>query len=129
MQNNWSSEGRDEEGHLTAPTEKGQFVQKNLEEGVYRIIPDLPDDNWYIRSLTQSSKGGPGKGTDVDPAHANVAAPAMAHIRAIGHDDGSSLLLEELIAIDAVARRPLPIVSRLSGDENDRLRPEQRNRI
>jgi len=65
MQNNWSSEDRDEEGHLTAPNEKGQFVQKNLEEGVYRIIPDLPDDDWYLRSLTQTSKGGPGKGADI----------------------------------------------------------------
>jgi carboxypeptidase family protein len=65
MQNNWFSEDRDEEGHLTAPNEKGQFVQKNLEEGIYRIISDLPDDYWYIRSLTQTSKGGPGKGTDI----------------------------------------------------------------
>ncbi|HEU0183683.1 MAG TPA: carboxypeptidase-like regulatory domain-containing protein, partial [Blastocatellia bacterium] len=29
MRNNWSSEDRDEEDHLTAPNEKGQFVQKN----------------------------------------------------------------------------------------------------
>jgi carboxypeptidase family protein len=65
MQNNWSSEDRDEEGHFTAPNEKGQFVQKNLEEGVYRIIPDLPDDNWYLRSLTRTSKGGSGKGADI----------------------------------------------------------------
>ena len=65
VQNNWFSEDRDEEGHLTAPNEKGQFVQKNLEEGVYRIIPELPYDNWYLRSLTQTSKGGARKSADI----------------------------------------------------------------
>ena len=65
MQNNWSSEGRNAEGHFTVPNEKGQFVQENLEEGVYRIIPGLPDDNWYVRSITQTSKGAPRKGADI----------------------------------------------------------------
>jgi hypothetical protein len=64
MQNNWDSEDRDEEGHLTAPNEKGQFVQKNLEEGVYQIIPDLPDDNWYVRSVAQTSKAATRKAID-----------------------------------------------------------------
>jgi hypothetical protein len=61
MQNNWAAEELDEEWHLTAPNEKGQFVQKNLEAGLYRIIPNLPDDNWYLRSLTRTSKGASGK--------------------------------------------------------------------
>lgn len=65
MQNNWDSEDRDEEGHRTAPNEKGQFVQKNLEEGVYQIIPDLPDDNWYVRSVAQTSKAANRKAIDV----------------------------------------------------------------
>jgi carboxypeptidase family protein len=65
MQTNWSSDDRDEEGHLSAPNEKGEFVQKNLEAGVYRINLDLPDDNWYVRSLTLTTKGGQAKVNEI----------------------------------------------------------------
>jgi Carboxypeptidase regulatory-like domain len=65
MKDNPLSSDRDKEGHFTAPDEKGQFAQKNLEEGVYRIIPGLPDYNWRLRSVTRTSKGAPRKVSNI----------------------------------------------------------------
>jgi hypothetical protein len=44
--------------------EKGDFGQP-LEDGVYRIIPDLPGDNWYVRAITRSARGTPNAAIDV----------------------------------------------------------------
>jgi hypothetical protein len=55
---------RNQGNALTAINEKGDFVRP-LEDGVYRIIPDLPGDNWYIRAITRTAKEAPNKTIDV----------------------------------------------------------------
>ena len=37
------------------PEKDGGFVVKNLEAGHYRINTDLPDENWYVRAVTQAA--------------------------------------------------------------------------
>jgi hypothetical protein len=39
----------------STPDKNGGFIAKNLEAGRYRISADLPDDNWYIRAITQAA--------------------------------------------------------------------------
>jgi carboxypeptidase family protein len=65
LQNNGVLQERYEEGYLTAPNEKGRFLQKNLEAGVYRIFPDLPNDDWYLRSINRTSKTAARKGNEI----------------------------------------------------------------
>ncbi|MCI0662909.1 MAG: carboxypeptidase-like regulatory domain-containing protein [Acidobacteria bacterium] len=52
----------------SVPDEKGEFVIKDLESGRHRIVTDLPGENLFLRSITQTSPA-PGKrvgGTTVD---------------------------------------------------------------
>jgi Carboxypeptidase regulatory-like domain len=49
---------------LTVINEKGDFIQA-LGEGVYRIIPDLPGDNWYVKAIARTAKEAPNKTIDV----------------------------------------------------------------
>jgi hypothetical protein len=37
------------------PEKDGGFIVKNLEAGHYRINTDLPDENWYVRAVTQAA--------------------------------------------------------------------------
>lgn len=37
------------------PEKDGGFSQKNLEAGRYRFNTNLPDENWYIRAITQAA--------------------------------------------------------------------------
>jgi carboxypeptidase family protein len=37
------------------PEKDGGFIVKSLEAGRYRINTDLPDENWYVRAITQSA--------------------------------------------------------------------------
>jgi len=39
---------------FSVPINKGDFVLKNLDAGQYRIIADLPGENYYVRSITQA---------------------------------------------------------------------------
>jgi hypothetical protein len=41
------------------PDKNGGFTAKNLEAGRYRIVADLPDENWYIRAITQAASPKP----------------------------------------------------------------------
>ena len=41
------------------PDKDGGFNAKNLEAGRYRIGADLPDENWYIRAITQAASPKP----------------------------------------------------------------------
>jgi carboxypeptidase family protein len=50
------------------PEKDGGFTVKNLEAGHYRIGPDLPDENWYVRAITQAATPKP-----VDLARAGFA--------------------------------------------------------
>jgi hypothetical protein len=50
------------------PEKDGGFSVKNLEAGRYRIDADLPDENWYVRAITQAATPNP-----VDVARAGVA--------------------------------------------------------
>jgi hypothetical protein len=50
-----------------APDKDGGFTLKNLEAGRYRIDSDLPDENWYIRAITQAASPKP-----VDVSRAGV---------------------------------------------------------
>jgi hypothetical protein len=38
-----------------APDKDGGFTLKNLEAGRYWISADLPDENWYVRAITQAA--------------------------------------------------------------------------
>ncbi|HEX5082997.1 MAG TPA: carboxypeptidase regulatory-like domain-containing protein [Blastocatellia bacterium] len=38
-----------------APEKDGNFTVKSLEAGHYWINTDLPDENWYVRAITQSA--------------------------------------------------------------------------
>ncbi|MCU1267273.1 MAG: Cna protein B-type domain protein [Acidobacteria bacterium] len=42
-----------------SPNEKGQFAFHNLGEGIYRLEARLPNDAWYVKSITLSA--GPSK--------------------------------------------------------------------
>jgi hypothetical protein len=50
------------------PEKDGGFTMKNLEAGHYRVNTDLPDENWYVRAITQAATPRP-----VDIARAGVA--------------------------------------------------------
>jgi protocatechuate 3,4-dioxygenase beta subunit len=56
--------GRDWREHLIAVNEKGDFV-KSLEDGEYRIIPDLPGDNWYVKAITRTTEETSNKPLDI----------------------------------------------------------------
>jgi hypothetical protein len=49
------------------PDKNGGFTAKNLEAGRYRIGADLPDENWYIRAITQAASPKP-----IDASRAGV---------------------------------------------------------
>jgi hypothetical protein len=53
---------------FSVPISKGDFVLKNLDAGRHRIIADLPGENYYVRSVTQtaSSPGRRGASTSLD---------------------------------------------------------------
>ncbi len=51
-----------------APEKDGGFTQKNLEAGRYWISPELPDENWYVRAITQASPPKPPSSMDVSRA-------------------------------------------------------------
>jgi hypothetical protein len=47
-----------------APDEQGSFTLSGLPAGRFRIKPDLPDDGWYIRAVTQPASGAARKPID-----------------------------------------------------------------
>jgi hypothetical protein len=49
----------------TAPDEKGDFILRSLFPGSYRLMPDLVDENLYLRSVTTGEK-------PVNPATPNL---------------------------------------------------------
>jgi hypothetical protein len=42
-------------GSGAAPDKQGSFTLKNLEAGRYRLEAELPDENWYVSSISQSA--------------------------------------------------------------------------
>lgn len=56
-----------------APGDDGAFVLKNVEPGRIRIETDLPDENWYLRAMTQKSSAAP-KPVDASQNGVNVKA-------------------------------------------------------
>lgn len=44
--------------------EKGDFA-RSLEEGEYRIIPDLQGDNWYVKAIARTAKEEPNRTLDI----------------------------------------------------------------
>lgn len=51
------------------PDKDGGFTLKNLEAGRHWFLPGLPDDNWYLRAITQTGSGAP---KPVDVARAGL---------------------------------------------------------
>jgi hypothetical protein len=47
--------------YFTLVNKNGDFVQGALKDGLYRIVPDLPGDNWYIKAMTMTAKETPNK--------------------------------------------------------------------
>jgi hypothetical protein len=56
------------------PINKGDFVLKNLDAGRHRIIADLPGENYYVRSVTQTapSPGKRGASTSLDVTRSGI---------------------------------------------------------
>lgn len=50
--------------NLSVPDDKGAFVLKSLSAGQYRLIADLPSENWYLRGITQPQTGAAKKPID-----------------------------------------------------------------
>ncbi len=44
---------------IFVPNEKGEFKMNALAAGRYRIEPNLPSENWFIKSITSASSTGP----------------------------------------------------------------------
>ena len=36
----------------SALSERGEFLLRHLKAGQYRLVPDLPDDNWYVKEMS-----------------------------------------------------------------------------
>jgi Carboxypeptidase regulatory-like domain len=53
---------------VATPEKGGGFTVNNMEAGRYRIGADLPDENWYVRAITQAATPKP-----ADVASAGVA--------------------------------------------------------
>jgi protocatechuate 3,4-dioxygenase beta subunit len=75
---------------LIAINQEGDFIQP-LEDGVYRIIPDLPGDSWYVRAIARTAKETPNKTIDV--AREGVAVKS-----------GESLTGVEILIAEGAAR-------------------------
>jgi hypothetical protein len=81
---------RNQVSRLIAINEEGDFIQP-LEDGVYRIIPDLPGDSWYVRAIARTAKEMPNKTIDV--ARGSVAVKS-----------GESLTGIEILVAEGAAR-------------------------
>ncbi len=57
-----------------APDEKGEFILSGLAAGRFRIKADLPDDGWYVRTITQPAPGAAKK--PVDASRNGIAVKA-----------------------------------------------------
>jgi hypothetical protein len=59
---------------FAVPNDKGEFVLKNIDAGRHRIMTDLPGENYYIRSVTQtvSSPGRRAAATGLDLARSGI---------------------------------------------------------
>ncbi len=42
-------------------SEKGDFLLRNIKAGQYRLLPDLPDDDWYIKEMSVPGAPAPKK--------------------------------------------------------------------
>ena len=80
-----------------APDGKGAFKLSQLQAGTYRLLPVLPSDNWYLKSLTQTGTktGGaapaPAGARRVGVNPAPAAAPANSIAEAITIKAGENL--------------------------------------
>jgi len=90
-----------------APEKDGGFTVKNLEAGHYRIGADLPDENWYVRAITQAVTPRP-----VDIARAGVTLKQGEKISGI----------EMIIAQDAASLSGRVVPSREGSQLPKRLR-------
>lgn len=80
-------------GSEAAPDGKGAFKLSLLQAGTYRLMPVLPGDNWYLKSLTKTGGTAPAPASS-RRAGANagtVAAPTSAAAEAIVIKAGENL--------------------------------------
>jgi protocatechuate 3,4-dioxygenase beta subunit len=63
----------------SAPNTNGEFLLRNLEAGRYRLLAELPDENWYVRAMSLESKPPQAGARRVPaPAPTNVARNGVA---------------------------------------------------
>ncbi len=62
----------DEANDQAAPNEKGEFTLPNLEPDGYRIEADLPNENWFVRSVTLPASGAAKTKTDAARSPINL---------------------------------------------------------
>ncbi|HEX5081995.1 MAG TPA: carboxypeptidase-like regulatory domain-containing protein, partial [Blastocatellia bacterium] len=54
-------------GRPVAPNATGEFTLRNLQAGRHRVTARLPDENWYVRSISMGGLGGRG-GSESKPS-------------------------------------------------------------
>ena len=68
---------------IFVPNEKGEFKMNALAAGRYRIEPNLPSENWFVKSITSASTAGTATGAAAKtPATTSDLARAGALLKA-----------------------------------------------
>jgi len=107
---------------LIAVNEKGAF-RLPLEDGVYRIIPNLPGDNWYVKAIAGTAKGSPNETADVArDGIAMKAGESLTNIEVKVAEGAASLrgrvaVTDETQAKDGDSAQPLWRVSLIPAEE------------
>ena len=113
--------------------EEGEFAIPSLEAGTYHVESQLPDENWYLRSMTIPSAA-PLSGRTATAAPASISVSSGINLKSGKHLTGLTLLVAEGAAglqgkiVAEVEGSPLPSQMRIHlvpsepSDSNDLLR-------
>ena len=100
-----------------APNEKGEVKFLNIEPARYRVTANLPDETWYIKSVTMKS-------TAPKTAAAKTAAPAILDVGKQGLSLSSGEKIKDLLI--SVADGAAGLKGRVITDPNKILPPRLR---
>lgn len=111
------------DGDEAPPNKKGEFALKDLEAGRYQIGADLPDENWYIRAITQAASPKP-----IDVARAGITLKQGEKISGIEMiiAQGAASLSGKLVPSREGAQQPkrlrIHLIPAETADADDLLR-------
>jgi hypothetical protein len=102
---------RPEEENLIGISANGDFV-RSLEEGEYRIIPDLPGDILYVKAITSTTGEAPNKNLDI--ARDGISVKVGESLTGIGVTvmEGAAILRGRVAVADGVPGDQAPPHSR-----------------